>query len=279
MHEIVKLFVIQATASQSLLAPAFGMVQPGAQTVDRIHGAGVVDVIGGNQRSIQRTGPRSMEQLKYETALIGVPVENPVDPEILRADVRAEILPLGVVGVGGRFHRIRPNVTEGARHSHAIGLYQVFVPVKLGIIVVGPAVAPLFCCRFIKVGIREKSQPDDARRIAVIGAQRKILTPRANGNTRILLLVLKGIGRTVGSGATLVQPQAIALRVGTSGFVEARLVDEPEIFPTIMAALLLAPLLWSLVRRKRFQQNPMTKASLRNLNPQTRAFPSPIHTC
>src|SRR6266478_2141461 len=245
------------------------MLQPRPKIVDRIHSAGIVYVVGGDQRSIQRTWPGSVEQLKHKAAGIGIPVKDAIDPEILGADVGAEIFPLGIVGIGWRLHGVRPNVTEGAGHSNPIGLYQVFVLVELGVFVISLAVAPLSRCRLIKVGIGEKPQPDDAGRIAVIGAQRKILTSRANGDTRILLLVLKRIGRAVGYGATLVQPQAIALRVRTSGFVEARLIDEPEIFPAIVAAILWSFVLRSMVGRKCFQEIQSPEAGVGNPIPET----------
>ena len=58
------------------------------------------------------------------------------------------------------------------------------------------------------------------------------LAARADRDARILRLVLERVGRTV--GAALVEPQVVALRVRSAGFLEARLVDEPQVVPAVV---------------------------------------------
>src|SRR5205814_9525266 len=81
--EVVELLVLQASATQNLLAPALRLFQSRDKTIDRVHGAWVVDVVGGHERGIHGTRPRGVEHLIDEAAWIGLPREDPVDPKIL----------------------------------------------------------------------------------------------------------------------------------------------------------------------------------------------------
>ena len=83
--------------------------------------------------------------------------------------------------------------------------------------------------------IREQPQADDAGRVAVVRSRRvDRLAARADRDARILLLVLERIGRAV--GRALVEPEPVALGSGPVGLVEARLVDQPEVLPAVVAA-------------------------------------------
>ena len=59
--------------------------------------------------------------------------------------------------------------------------------------------------------------------------------------------VFERIGRAI--GRALIQPEAVPLRIGTGGLDEARLVDQAEIFPAVIAAGLQARM-----RRQRLQE-------------------------
>src|SRR5262249_54286328 len=80
----------------------------------------------------------------------------------------------------------------------------------------------------------KEPQADDAARPAVVRAHGHIPAAGTDLHAGILLLVLEWIRRAV--GAALVEPQPEALRIGTRGLLEARLVDQSEVFPSVVAA-------------------------------------------
>src|SRR5262249_27580268 len=92
--------------------------------------------------------------------------------------------------------------------------------------------------RVVEIRIGEQPQADDARRLAVGGADRHRLAvdigaARAPLDAGILALVLERIGRTLGRDRNaLVHPQAV--RVGPGRLLEARLVDEAVIAPSVV---------------------------------------------
>ena len=55
------MLVVQFTACELLLAPLFCQRHPRAEVVERIHGARIVHVIGGNERGIERARARGVE--------------------------------------------------------------------------------------------------------------------------------------------------------------------------------------------------------------------------
>ena len=76
-------------------------------------------------RDVSRAPGRDVWNI-WNTKSLGscVPDEDAVDPEVLRPDVRAQIRPLRILGIGGRLRRIRSDMTEAARHSDAVGLHE-----------------------------------------------------------------------------------------------------------------------------------------------------------
>src|ERR1700751_3655357 len=103
-----------------------------------------------------------MEQLKDIAGGIVVPIEDTVNPEVLRPHVGAEILPLGVFGIGGRLERGGAYVGKSAGHSDAIRLDQRTAVVVIRVVIVSNRI-PLLGRSLIEIGIGEKSQPDDSR--------------------------------------------------------------------------------------------------------------------
>src|SRR5439155_26469337 len=83
---------------------------------------------------------------------------------------------------------------------------------------------PFLGCGLVEFGIGKETQADDAGRVPVQGADRHVVAAGAHGYTGIFLLVLKRIRRTV--GPTLVEPQPVAGRVGTSGLFETGFVHQ-----------------------------------------------------
>ena len=200
---VVELLVVEAPARQRLLAPALGVLQARAEAVDRVHRARVVDVVGGDERGVERTWPRGMEQLIDEACRVRLPDEDAVDPEILRADVRTQILPFGIFRIRRRLQRVRPDVAEAARHADAERLYQILRVVIVGIVVIAHRV-PFFRRRFVKIRIGKEPETDDAARVPVVGAERHVLPARPDLHAGIFHLVLERVRRAV--RPTLVEP-------------------------------------------------------------------------
>ncbi len=204
------------------------------QVVDRVHRARIVDVVARHQRRIERTGPRRMQELEEEGRLIRIPGEDAIDPEILRADNRAQILPLRRFGVRRRLLGVRTDVTEPAGNSDAVGAHQLLRQVVVGI-VVEPLGIPFFCRGLVEVGIGEEPQSDDPGRVPVIRTSRDVSAARADRDTGIFLRIFERIGRAI--GVAHVEPQTVALRVRSGGLRKTGLVDQAEIIPPVVAAV------------------------------------------
>ena len=117
LQVVVELLVVAARRRPASPCPSAWRAAAAAAGVDRVHRPRVVDVVGRDERGVERAGPRRVEQLEREARIVGRLVEDPIGPEVLRADVRAEVRPLGVVGIGRRLDRIRADVAEAARHA------------------------------------------------------------------------------------------------------------------------------------------------------------------
>ena len=236
-HVLVELLVVQLTAGKCLLTQQFRQLEPRAEVVHRIHGARVVDVVGGDEGGVQRTRPRGVEELVGEARFVHIPDEDAVHPEVLRAGVGVEVLPLGMLRVLGRIARIRADVAEAARHADAIGSHQLLVVVVARVGVEARRV-PLRRRLLVEIRIREQPQADDAGCVTVVGADRHGLAARADFHAGVLGLVLERVGRA--TRAAHVQPQAEAIGARAAALVETRLVHQPEILPAIVAAIVQA---------------------------------------
>src|SRR5262249_37028973 len=146
----------------------------------------------------------------------------------------------------GRAGRDRPDVTEAGGDGAPVGLHEIGAVVVGGVLVVALCV-PLLGGGFVERGVWKKPKADDARRPPIIRPDGKVLAAGVDLHTGILLLVLERIRRAI--GAALVEPQSKARRVGGRGRFEARLVDQPQILPAVVAAGLE---LW--VRGQRFEE-------------------------
>ena len=268
-HEVVELPVVQAPAAKGLPAPAPRLAQPRPETVDGVHRARVVDVVGRDQGGVERARTGGVEHLEDVARLVGVPVKDAVDPEVLRAHVGAEVLPARALGVGRGLRRDRSDVTEGAGHADPVRLHQVLRQVVVGVVVVPLGIPPLGG-RLIEGGVREEAQADDAARLPVVRPHRQVLAAGANRHPRILRLVLEGIGGTV--GPALVEPEPVALRVGAGGLLEARLVDQAEVVPAVVPAELERR-----VRGERLQEIEGPEAGGRDTVPEAVVAAGPHH--
>ncbi len=258
--KIVELLVGEVVRPQGLAAPALGRFEPRRQVVDRIHRARIVDVVAGHQRGVQRAGPRSMQELKEEGRLVGVPRKNAIDPKILRADRRAQILPLRRLGVRRRLFGVGTDMTEPAGHSHAVGSHQLLRQVVVGVFV-KPLGIPFFYCGFVEIGVGEEAQSDDPRRVSVIGPRRDVLAARADRDAGVLLGILERVWRAI--GIAHVDPQTITLRVRSCGLRKTRLVDEPEIIPPVFPAVFQAG-----IRGQDFQEVEISEGQVGQIVPQ-----------
>src|SRR5271166_5449855 len=89
----------------------------------------------------------------------------------------------------------------------------------------------------VAVGVRGKNMPLGpyyGYPTGILGRRHVLATP-ADRHTRILLLVRERIGRTI--GIAHVKPEPVPLRIGGGGLGEARLVDQTEIVPPVIAAI------------------------------------------
>ena len=91
-------------------------------------------------------------------------------------------------------------MTEGARHADSVGAHQVFA-VVIGWVRVVFFGAPCLRGSFVKGGIWEQAQAEDARGLAVkrthwlCAAVTQSLATRADHHVRVLALVLKRVSR------------------------------------------------------------------------------------
>ena len=139
----------------------------------------------------------------------------------------------GFSGSAGGLNRTRTNVAEGARHAHAIGPNQVFRCSKKDrrSSAAGPissrqprrsldsGTAAIRRCRW------------HSRRYEPSGRflpRAPILTPG------YFALVLERIRRTI--RAALIEPQSVTIGIGAGGFFKARLIDQAQIIPAIVAS-------------------------------------------
>src|ERR1035438_6840560 len=181
-----------------------------------------------------------MEQLKHIAGRIVVPIEDAVDPEVLGAYIRAEILPFGVLGIRGRFKWIWSNVAKAARHSHTIRLDQSVIVVVVGVRVIFDRI-PFSCGGIIKIRIREKPKPHDAGSPTVERGNRDLLSldgssPRADPDAGIFRLIFEGIRAAGTVWISLVEPKTPAVRIGSVGWFEAGFVYQAQIRPAVLPA-------------------------------------------
>ncbi len=235
-NELVELPVVQAAAGQRLLAPLLRQAHARPEQVDRVHRARVVDVVARDERSVERSGPRRVEQLEEEALRVGValPVEDAIDPEILPADGRREVRPARVLGIGGRADGIRADVAEPARHADPVRLDEIAGLVVLRVAVVALGI-PLLAGVLVEGRVREQAQPDDPGGLTVVRPDRHRLAARANLDARVLRRVRERVRRA--RGIAHVEPQAVAVGIGAGRLPEARLVDEPEVLEPVVAVV------------------------------------------
>src|SRR5580704_16194163 len=111
---VVELFIVFLPIGNLFLTPSQRLIQSWPQAINRIHRSRIIDVIGGDKRSIERSRTRSMEQLKNKATRFRIPIEDSVDPEVLCPHIRTQVFPLRILRIRRRLYWIRPNMAEGA---------------------------------------------------------------------------------------------------------------------------------------------------------------------
>src|SRR5262249_62404094 len=104
----------------------------------------------------ERTWARGVQKLEKEGRGIGVPRKYAVNPEILRTDRRAQILPLRRFGVRRRLFRVRADMAKAAGHPYAIRAHEIFRQVIFGILVEALGI-PLFCSGVVEIRVGEEA--------------------------------------------------------------------------------------------------------------------------
>ena len=138
--------------------------------VDRVR---VVDVIRADERGVHRARLLAGEEMEQKTVRRLQIAERRLRLPILIADVRGKVRPVRRLGVARRIERMRPDVAEAARHTHAERPHEPRVfrdrwIVVVAVVRVFDALFPV-CARLRrsvafaeKVGIQKQSQPEDA---------------------------------------------------------------------------------------------------------------------
>ena len=162
---VVELLVVQFGHTQMSLAPPLGGAQSGGDVVNSIHGARIDNVVGRDERRVQRTGHIGVEQLVEEVTLgadpLPVPEEDTIGPEVLRPWIGVQILPLRSFGIGRWIDRARTDVAETAGHPDAVRSNQIIAQVVVRICIIRVRV-PIFLGLLIESGVGKEAQPDDA---------------------------------------------------------------------------------------------------------------------
>ena len=228
---VLELFIVDTAAGELLLAPSLGDLEPGADVIDRVHRARIVDVIGRHERSIEGSRQRGVNQLVDEIRRIFFPEQHAVDPKILRAGIGVDVFPLGILRILRRFYRARPDMAKAARHADPVGAHQTLIVVIIRVGVKSFRI-PFLCRRFVESRIGKQAQTEDSGGIAVIRTDRQILAARADFHAGILLLIFKRVGGTI--LASDIEPQAKTVGVGPLGLFEARFVHYTEILPAFV---------------------------------------------
>ena len=203
---------------------------------------------------------------KLSVLVVALPVEDAVDPEVLRADVRAEVRPARVLGIGGRMDGIRADVAEPARHADAVRLDEIAATSSSS----GrgsSARRPTSCAR-------PRRSPGSGT-----GATRRCRwarrsTSRPAPSCRARRSRCPGTSSAFGErirragGIAHVEPQAVAVGIGAGGLPEARLVDEPEVLEPVVAVVPLR-IRHRRVRRQRLEEVERAEAGRPRSRPRS----------
>ena len=84
---IVQLLVVEPTAGKRFATPSLRNGHARGKPVYRIHRPRIIDVVGGDERSVEGARAGGVEELNGEAAEIRLPGEDAFDPEILCAYV------------------------------------------------------------------------------------------------------------------------------------------------------------------------------------------------
>ena len=196
------------------------------------------------------------------------------------------LLPFRVLGVRRRVRRVRADVAEAAGHAHPVGPDQVLVVVIAWVVVVALRIPGGFG-RLVEVRVREQPQAEDAGGVAVVGADRECLLPRAPILTPGYFFSLSN-GSGVQSVAH-VEPETETVLARPARLLETGLVDQAEAFPAIVAVLLQARVVGDrleqvhvaeLSRESTSQSRSLPAVQMIQLfRPRTTAFRAPRARC
>ena len=216
------------------------------------------------ERRVERARARRVKQLEHEVARIGVPVEDPVDPEVLRADVGAEVLPLRVV-------RDRPAASSGSdrrgrtrttcrRDTAGPGRSSCSSADRCS----SASASHAFAACSSKSGFGNSRRPT----MPVRSRNRSPSFDRSCRARRSRRRDTSARSRTDRAGSRrerLSSQSPYRFGSGPVGFLEARLVDQPEIFPAVVAAELLQ----LRMRRNRLQEIERAERWSRRARPRS----------
>jgi len=85
----------------------------------RVHGAGVVDLVGGNRAGVRGAGAGMGEHLPFQAGLGHAGDQQFGDAQVLVADQSADVFPFRMLGIGRRVERVEGDVAGAAGGADA----------------------------------------------------------------------------------------------------------------------------------------------------------------
>src|SRR5215469_1888514 len=134
-------------------------------------------------------------------------------------------------GIIRRMCGARTDMAKTARHSNPIGSHKVLLLVIAGVVVIAHRIPPA-PRRLIEIGIGEKAQSDNSRRLAIIGTcWVAVLAANANFNSGIFGLIRERVGALRTVGAALIEPQPVTFGIRCGRLVKTGFIDYAKVIP------------------------------------------------
>src|SRR5262249_28532106 len=144
------------------------------------------------------------------------------------------VFPFRVLGVRRRPDGVRAHVAECARHADSVWTDEILVGVVRRVVVETVGV-PTLSRALVEIRVWEEPKPDDAGRLAVVGADGHGLSPRADRDPRI---VLRARERILGAlSIANIEPEPEAIRIRPGRLAETWFVHESQVPKAVVAAV------------------------------------------
>ena len=202
----------------------------GAELVHRVHRPRIVDVVGRDERRVERAGTRRVEQLVEEAAAgwrSPCQLKMRSTQKYWAPTFELRFSHRGFSGSAGGFDRVRSDVAEPARHADPVRLHEIAREVVGRVAVVALRI-PLPPRLLVEVGIGEQPQADD-RRWARRSTSRPARSCRERRSARPGISTRWQTDRGGQLGSRTSSQRPYRLGSGAVAFREARLVHQAEV--------------------------------------------------